>query len=212
MKTIVQSLFILALLTGLVSAATVNCTVVSSPTELNATIVCPQFNGVGLTSVDITVTGEITGSITLTNNGTSTQSTTGTTTSNFDVGALAGFTIANPIFMAMFTTGSQSLNGGQTETFSGLTSGTNTKDLGTDTTVLAPYTGAGTFDIGVSTLTSFSLIGGGGQIVGAQSTNADATATVTYTTSTSTPEPVTASLIGVGLCGLGLLARRKIRS
>src|SRR5208337_1518755 len=202
MKTIGQLLFVLGVFAVVASATPLNCTVVASPTELNAMIVCPQFNGVGLESVQITVSGGITGSITLTNNASSTESTTGTTSSDFSVGALAGFSFVNPIFTAMYTTGLQSLSPGQSKTFSGMV-GTGSADLGTDTTVLAPYIGAGTFNIDVSTLTGLTVSGGGGQIGASQSTNANATAEVTYTATTSTPEPVTASLIGLGLCGLG---------
>src|SRR5215467_11461032 len=128
----------------------------SSPTELNANIVCPQFSGGGLTSVQISVSGGITGSITLTNNASTTQTVTGTTSSAFSIGALAGFTIVNPIFSASYTTGPQSLTAGQSKTFAGL-SGTGSDNLGTDTTVLAPYTGAGTFNIAVSTLTGLTV-------------------------------------------------------
>jgi hypothetical protein len=91
------------------SAATsvVNCSTVTSTTELNSSVVCPQFNGVGLQSVEITVSGTITSTITLTNNGSSAQTGSGTTSSGYDVGALAGFTFSNPVFTASFSTGFQ---------------------------------------------------------------------------------------------------------
>ena len=211
MRLIGQSFCLLVLLGGLASATTVNCTVVSGPTELSNSIVCPQFSGVGLQSVQITVSGDITGSIMLMNNATTTESTQGTTSSDFSIGPLAGFSFGAPIFTAMYTTGPQSLTAGQSQTFSGL-KGSGMKDLGTDTAVLAPYMGAGSFTIDVSTLTSLVITGGGGHIGSSQSTSADATAVVTYTAGTSTPEPLTASLIGLGLCGLGLLQAKKFRS
>src|SRR5215472_6287295 len=119
---IVFAIAVLILTSSLASAAllTVNCSVVSSPTELNANIVCPQFSGGGLTSVQISVSGGITGSITLTNNASTSQTVTGTTSSAFSIGALAGFTIVNPIFSASYTTGPQSLTAGQSKTFAGL--------------------------------------------------------------------------------------------
>ena len=106
---IVFAIAVLIITSSLASAAllTVNCSVVSSPTELNANIVCPQFSGAGLTSVQISVSGGITGSITLTNNASTSQTVTGTTSSAFSVGPLAGFTFVNPIFSASFTTGPQ---------------------------------------------------------------------------------------------------------
>src|SRR5215472_8552253 len=207
---IVFAIAVLILTSSLASAAllTVNCSVVSSPTELNANIVCPQFSGGGLTSVQISVSGGITGSITLTNNASTSQTVTGTTSSAFSIGALAGFTIVNPIFSASYTTGPQSLTAGQSKTFAGL-SGTGSDNLGTDTTVLAPYTGAGTFNIAVSTLTALAVSGGGGQVASAQSTSANGTATVTYNSAmTGVPEPGTLAMIGLGILGLAFVSRR----
>jgi hypothetical protein len=190
------------------SILTVNCSTIGSPTELAGNVVCAQFNLAGLQSVQITVTGGITGSITLTNNSTTPQTVSGTTSSRLSVGALAGFSFVNTIFTASYTTGSQGLLAGQVATFAGL-SGSGSGNLGTDSTILAPYIGAGTFNIGLSTLTDLSVIGGGGQIASSQSTNAHGTAEVTYTYATSTvPEPTTMSLMGLGLLGFGLVTRK----
>jgi hypothetical protein len=156
---------------------TVTCSTLNGPTEINSDVVCPQFSGLGLLSVAITVDGTISGSITLTNNGTATQTGEGTTTSGFMIGPLTGFIIANPLFSATFNTGLQSLTPGQTKTFSGL-SGTGSATI-TDTSVLAPYTGAGNFDIPVLTASMLTITGGGGNFAGAQSTTGTATATVT---------------------------------
>src|ERR1700758_1599408 len=108
----------LAAFAGTASATTmtVTCSTLNGPTELNGNVVCPQFSGLGLLSVAITVDGTVSGSITLTNNGTATQIAEGTTTSGFMVGPLTGFIIANPLFSATFNTGSQSLTAGQTRT------------------------------------------------------------------------------------------------
>lgn len=198
---------------GTASATTmmVTCSVISGPTELNGNLVCPQFNGLDLQSMGINVNGSINGSITLTNNATITATGSGTTTSEFMLGPLSGFTIPAPLFSAMFTTGSQSLAAGQSRTSSGL-SGSGSATIN-DTTVLAPYTGSGNFNIAVSTLTSLMITGGGGNFGGSQSTSARASATVTYTfgPSTGVPEANTIGYLatGLGAIVIGLFRRRR---
>jgi hypothetical protein len=189
MKALARSLFLVvawAASCGLASGFTlvVNCTTVASPTELNANVVCSQFNLTGqtLTSISISISGGITGNLTLTNGSTTTQTMVETTSAQFSVGALSGFTFVNPVFSASFTTGNRSLNAGQTLTVAGL-SANGSGTLGTNTTSFAPYVGAGAFTIHVSTATTLTGTGGGGFPTFSQATNANATATVTYTSS-----------------------------
>src|SRR6266404_2469130 len=123
----------------------VNCSSVAGPTEFSTSLVCPQFNlgsGLVMSNIGIAVSGGISGSITLTNNSAGTQTGSGTTTSDFSFGSLTGFTYVDPIFSTSFTTGSQTLNAGQTLTFSGL-SATGNGTLGYDNSNFVPYTGAG---------------------------------------------------------------------
>jgi hypothetical protein len=187
---------------------TVTCSTLNGPTEINGNVVCPQFSGLGLQSVAITVDGTISGSISLTNNASNTQTGEGTTTSGFMVGPLTGFIIANPLFSATFNTGLQSLTAGQNKAFSGL-SGTGSATI-TDTSVFAPYTGAGSFDIPVLTSTMLMITGGGGNFAGSQSTTGSATATVTYTFGSTAPEIGTPIYLATGLGAilLGLWRRR----
>jgi hypothetical protein len=200
--------------TGVASGNTlvVNCGTVSGPTELaSAAILCPDFNLLGqtLSSIQIRVSGGITGSITLTNGDNATHTGSGTTSTDFSFGALSGFTFVNPIFDASFTTGTRTLNAGQTLTVSGLSDATGNGSLGDNTTAFAPYIGGGNFSILVSSSTLFSAAGGGGFFMAAQASNANATAVVTYTYGISTvPEPVTLSLVGFGFVGLGLAAHK----
>ncbi len=203
---------------GIASADTlvVNCGSPSGPTELvSVAILCPQFNLVGqtLSSISITVSGGITGSITLTNGAPATQTGSGTTTTDFNFGALSGFTFANPIYSPSFTTGVRTLDSGVPLTIGPL-SATGNGSLGSDITDFVPYTGAGDFTIPVSTSTFFSSGGTGGFFMAAQASNANATAVVTYTYAATelTPEPATISLLGLGLLGFGFVARKfKVR-
>ena len=214
MRPINKILLMLAMLAcaSIASATilTVNCSTISGLTELNGSLACPQFGGVGLQSVMITVNGSISGSITLTNNSaTNTETGTGTTTSGFTVGPLAGFTISTPLFTAMFNTGMQTLTPGQSKTSSGL-AGSGTASIN-DTTVFAPYTGAGNFSIPVATATMLNISGGGGNFAGSQTTNGQATASVTYTFAGATVPEVSTPIYlitGLGALVIGLWRRR----
>jgi hypothetical protein len=215
----------LAGICGVGEAATlvVNCTIIgTSSTELVVTVTCNQFNIVGATlqSVQISMSGQITGSLVLANNGGVVQTGTDTTTSDFNVGPLPGFSIVNPLFTPSYTTGPQSVLPGQTITFSGLI-GSGGGNLGTNSANLAPYAGAGTFAIPVSTVTSFNGVMSGGNFdVQEFSTSASVTAVVTYAyLPAGTPPPVTDiptldewSLIALGLLVLfagGVTLRRR---
>jgi hypothetical protein len=203
---------------GLASANSIagTCTTISAPTELaSASLTCSKLDTstipltAVITSIDLTINGEITGSIRLTNNAGTTQLVSGTTNSNFFGSALAGFSFTSPLFNPSFTTGFQSLTAADSVLFSGLDSGL-VSETRTNTTNFAPYLGIGNFAISFSTISGFNLTGGGGQVASAQTTNAFASAAVTYnyTIPSGTPEPATMLLFGSALVGLGVYRRR----
>jgi hypothetical protein len=215
MKKLTTLLFVVLLVAFGASAATlsVNCgSQGPSPTEINMTFNCGQFNpGANqvLQSVQITVNGTISGTITLINGATTSQTGQGTTTSQFFVASLPGFTIPSPVFTAQFSTGAQSLAPQSSTPFSGL-SGSGGATLGPQSSNLTSYTGAGTFGVVVTTSTGVSASGGGGQIGAIQSTQGSAAVSVLYTyADTTVPEPGTMVLIGMGLVGLGVWKFRK---
>jgi hypothetical protein len=175
-------------------------------TELNGNVVFPDFNpALGtLTSVLITLEGDIQGTIGLTNGDNASHTATGTTSVQYSGGALISFT-------SSFSTGSQTI-GAFGSYNSGTLTGTNT---GSDTVTsgLGPYIGAGgSWDLLVTTVSGISVLGGGGFIGASQTTDADAigTVTYTYTPAGTVPEPATLSLIGGALLGLGVLGRKKL--
>jgi hypothetical protein len=98
---------------------------------------------------------------------------------------------------------------GQSMTFPGLT-GTDLATI-TDSSVSAPYVGAGNFNNPILTSSMLDITGVGGNFAGNQTTTANATASIAYKFgSTSTPEVSTPVYLvtGLGAILIGLLRRR----
>lgn len=210
----------LTLAAGSANAAYVSysCTVITGPTELSGTLECPQYAGAGtLTSIDLTVSGEITGSITLTNNAETQQTVTGTTTSLFfqDPPLSGDWTppMGSPLFTVSFTTGSVTLDPGETRSFVGLLGSGSWN--GVYTGDLSSYIGSDNVGVPIYTQTAFALIGGGGQVGSNQSTAGTVAAIIGYTFRDGVdevPEPQSWAMLtgGIALLGLARIRRRSV--
>jgi PEP-CTERM motif len=183
---------------------------------------CGRFNvaGATLNSITITVNGADTGSITLTNNNTTDDtSATGTITTTYSLdSALSGFAFSAPLFQILMSVGPAPItaNGG-TLSNTALT-GSNAAGPLVDNNAgtFGGYTGGSFFDIFVDTTSSFGLSvspsGNGTNTNAAESDTVSATASVTFNytpASTGTPEPGTALLLGLGAMFVVFGARRR---
>ena len=179
-------------------------------TEVTTNLTIPKWNpatfpGSTLTSVSITITAGIAGSITLTNNDVSSQTGSASTLMTPTLkDSLNNVIVLTPSSVS-YTTGSQTIAAGATVPFTNLS---NTGFLtGTQTSNLSQYTGTGNLSLPYSTSTSLNVAFGGGNVGAQQATQTSAAVSVTYT---FVPEPASLGLLGLG--ALGLLARRARRA
>jgi hypothetical protein len=199
------------------SAATSGPYTTSTPipmttTDWSGTLAFPEFNSsLGtLTEVDLSLTGGLQTTLTVTNDAASASSGTATTEVEMtiqDAGtdlAAPGPTLYSPGFGYSLGPGDNATSGLLTQ------SGTATNAY-TSGVVLAEFNGPGTILLNASTFTQTLLANTGGNTAASQVTAADLTGTVTYQyTPTPAPEPSTLVLLGIAGVGLvGYLWRRR---
>jgi PEP-CTERM motif len=191
---------------------------VTGLTDFNSSIAVDKTAAVSfgetLTSVTVNFDGSsFTSSGTIKNTAGSSQTFTfgqsETLTFTAGAGAPSSLLTAPLIETGSITTPSITLAAGATTPF---TNNLNfSGSLAPITTNLSQFEGAGTFQVDISTLTSETFNGGGGNIIATLTSDATAGVTITYNYSpvTAVPEPTTWAMMLIGFAGVGFMAYRR---
>jgi hypothetical protein len=189
------------------------------PAGPSGDISCVQFNvaGATLNSITITINGTDTGSIEITNNNaTPDTSATGTILTSYSLDtALAGFGFGGSLFNITMSVGPAPIAVGDTIGNNALAGANSAGPLvDSDSTTFVPYSGAGNFDIFVDTGSSSSLFvspsgNGNNTFVESDTVSAGATVSFDFTPGGTAPEPGTALLLGIGTVFVLFGSRRR---
>lgn len=202
-------------MSGAANAATSFSNVLET-TEINQTGFLDKFDSsLGtLTGVFLNWNGQAVTTITLTNNAAQDQrlratSTVDLTFSSSD-SAINAILSAITLSMQANSGGFINLPTGGSQSFGPITDSDSASfSAGAGDAILAAFTGPGTFSVTCESLSGIALVGGGGNVVSSQETQAACGASVEYTfRTTQVPEPGTLALLGAMAVGAGALSRR----
>jgi hypothetical protein len=210
------------LFAGSALALAANATVISGgsfsnplqTTEISQTGTLAKFDSnLGhLTSLSLTLTGDLSTIITLKNNATQTQTAKSTTSVDLFFGSTEGalaILFANPVVSLTGTTGFQTLASGASVTLGPLTNNGSWVLTTSNAAALAALSalGGGTFGLDCHSISGVAVSGGGGNVASSQATQAACGASLSYTY--DVPEPDALALVGLALAGIALVTRRK---
>lgn len=160
-----------------------------------------------LTQVDLSITGYIETTLTITNNAASPSSGNAKTHVELTVvDPLALLSVMPDIYSPKFD---YSLNPGEQVVSGLLTKSASDSGSWTAAAILAEFTGSGDISMDASTFTESVLANTGGNTAASQETFASATGTVTYYYNPIVPEPTSIVVLGTMLFGAFVARRRK---